>query len=205
MFFFKALKIVFLSYLACYLVNLVVLGAGYYYHYYSENVISLSPRCSARTKNKHGKKSETEISGGFGEFDEISTHSVRCSSPRRMGGQNPSSSGQQTTMDTICSSRNVNYKLSGSSKLVTSSIMQSEGGGRDLLTPGDGTTKHFRARSPSPFEKHHHLNIDGLRISHLHNNNSEAELAGGSGSTPSIPTKCSSQLAKVLEKQIEVK
>ena len=115
------------------------------------------------------------------------------------------SSGQDTTMDTICSSRNVNYKLSGSSKLVNSSTMQSEGGERDLLTPGTGTTQHFRARSPSPFEKHHHLNIDGLRISHLHNNNSEGEVGTGSGSPLSIPTKCSSQLAKVLEKQIEVK
>ena len=120
-----------------------------------------------------------------------------------MGGQNLGNSGQQTTMDTICSSRNVNYKLSGSSKLVNSSTMQSEGGERDLLTPG---TQHFRARSPSPFEKHHHLNIDGLRISHLHNNNTEGEVGGGgSSSTLSIPTKCSSQLAKVLEKQIEVK
>ena len=185
----------------------LVIGVGpaCCYYYYSENAISLSSRCSARANNKHGKKSEREISGGFGEFDEDRTHSVRCSSPGRMGGLNVRNSGQHTTMDTICSSRNVNYKLSGSSKLVTSSTMQSEGGGRDLLTPGDGTTKHFRARSPSPFEKHHHLNIDGLRISHLHNNNSEAELAGGSGSTPSIPTKCSSQLAKVLEKQIEVK
>ena len=183
----------------------LVIGVGpacCYYHY-SENAISLSSRCSARANNKHGKKSEREISGGFGEFDEDRTHSVRCSSPGRMGGLNVRNSGQHTTMDTICSSRNVNYKLSGSSKLVSSSTMQSEGGERDLLTPG--TTKHFRARSPSPFEKHHHLNIDGLRISHLHNNNSEGELGTGSGSTLSIPTKCSSQLAKVLEKQIEVK
>ena len=168
----------------------------------------MSPRCSARAKNKHGKKTEREISGGYGEFDEDRTHSVRCSSPGRMGGLNLSNSGpqQHATMDTICSSRNVNYKLSGSSKLVNSSTMQSEGGERDLLTPGTGSTQHFRARSPSPFEKHHHLNMEGLRISGLHNNNSEGEVrGGGSCSTLSIPTKCSSQLAKVLEKQIEVK
>ena len=125
-----------------------------------------------------------------------------------MGGLDLSNSGQHrtTTMDTICSSRNVNYKLSGSSKLVNSSTMQSEGGERNLLTPDTGSTQHFRARSPSPFEKHRHLNIEGLRISHLHNNNTEGELGGGgSSSTLSIPTKCSSQLAKVLEKQIEVK
>ena len=78
------------------------------------------------------------------------------------------------------------------------------------LTPAPA---QYRARSPSPLDapNHHHLIMETTRspkMSHINNNNnnSENDVIQRQNSAPhqQIPTLCSSQLAKVLEKQIEV-
>ena len=70
----------------------------------------------------------------------------------------------------------------------------------------------YRARSPSPLDgpSHHHLIMETRKIS-SHNNNvthdqdvSTATNHVSSSAPAHIPNNCSSQLAKVLEKQIEV-
>ena len=62
-----------------------------------------------------------------------------------------------------------------------------------------------RVRSPSPLDNpaHHHLAMEA-KTSHFHNNNVEKDQ-NLSKVSPPIPSKCSTQLAKVLEKQIEVR
>ena len=62
-----------------------------------------------------------------------------------------------------------------------------------------------RVRSPSPLDNpaHHHLAMEA-KTSHFHNNNVEKDQNHPKVSPP-IPPKCSTQLAKVLEKQIEVR
>ena len=67
----------------------------------------------------------------------------------------------------------------------------------------------YRARSPSPLSgpAHHHLVMEakeaGAKI--LSNNNTEDPGAARPVAPAPIPAQCSTQLAKVLEKQIEVK
>merc|ERR1719323_2477515 len=76
------------------------------------------------------------------------------------------------------------------------------------LTPAPA---QYRARSPSPLDapNHHHLIMETTtspKMSHINNNNnSENDVIQRQNSAPhqQIPTLCSSQLAKVLEKQIE--
>ena len=60
----------------------------------------------------------------------------------------------------------------------------------------------YRARSPSPLSgpAHHHLVMEAAEAKILSNNNTEAP----DPARAPIPLQCSTQLAKVLEKQIEV-
>ena len=60
----------------------------------------------------------------------------------------------------------------------------------------------YRARSPSPLSgpAHHHLVREAAEAKILSNNNTEAP----DPARAPIPLQCSTQLAKVLEKQIEV-
>lgn len=67
----------------------------------------------------------------------------------------------------------------------------------------------YRARSPSPLSgpAHHHLVMEAAEAKILSNNNTEApDTASADRQVPPapIPLQCSTQLAKVLEKQIEV-
>ena len=80
-------------------------------------------------------------------------------------------------------------------------------GGLSLLS----APAQYRARSPSPLSgpAHHHLVMEaaeaGAKI--LSNNNTEAtdpSVAARKVPPASIPSQCSTQLAKILEKQIEV-
>ena len=82
-------------------------------------------------------------------------------------------------------------------------------GGLSLLSAPPQS--QYRARSPSPLSgpAHHHLVMEaaeaGAKI--LSNNNTEATdllVAARKVAPASIPSQCSTQLAKVLEKQIEV-